>query len=153
MARYIKAVAVQGKAQNLIEDEQTTSGTTWSSEKIKDSWSYTTSEKDTGKTWIDGKQIFSKTFVYQQGTYTTNFSTQINIGSNVDTVIDISGIFKRHDNAFSMHIPYHITIGSDYYQLYIYCDSTKIYYSGHDGSGNAGYYRGNHYITIEYTKI
>lgn len=36
MARYIKAVAVQGKAQNLIEDEHTTSGTTWSSEKIKD---------------------------------------------------------------------------------------------------------------------
>lgn len=35
MKHYIKAVAVQGKAQGLIDDEQVTNGTTYSSEKIE----------------------------------------------------------------------------------------------------------------------
>lgn len=84
MKHYIKAVAVQGKAQGLIDDEHTTSGTTYSSEKIESdlgnllqSNSYSTVEQDTGRTWIGGQKVYSRTFTYSFNRSTTANSTEI----------------------------------------------------------------------------
>lgn len=107
---------------------------------------YSTDEIDTGKKWIDGKTVYRKCYTGNSFNANTRkvLDTTIN-SSNVDTVIDISGSYKRADNgnirplytaSESSNDGMTITIGPENVYLYGYNVNTSKYT-----------------VVIEYTKI
>lgn len=65
---------------------------------------YSTSEQDTGLTWIDGKKIYQKTFTGSITTYTDSNlrrQHQTSILSNVSTLVSSSGGFKFTNGTYS----------------------------------------------------
>ena len=69
---------------------------------------YSTSEIDTGKTWIDGKKIYRKVLTSTtpatgNETYPSNTNNDtIYIGSTCDTILDISGYIQYANNVSGM---------------------------------------------------
>lgn len=103
--------------------------------------SYSTSEVNTGQTWIDGKPIYKK--VINTGNMTSAVSHGI---SNLDWVISIYGVAKTNDNNY-LPINFANPNGLNY-QLSAYIQ----------GGGNVGLNKGSgftissSYLIVEYTK-
>lgn len=84
-------------AYATIDDNTASVATTYSSSKIEQLISgiggggvdYSTSEQDTGLKWVDGKPIYQKTFL------NINNGAWVYLPSNIETVIDKRGMFKR----------------------------------------------------------
>lgn len=165
MKHYIKAVAVQGKAQGLIEDNQVTNGTTYSSEKIEgeltsntlgiqNKLGYRLEEQDTGLTWVDGSKIYQKT-IYKD--YGGNSTEPIPTGvTNIKEVVWWEGVFHGNypNTGWTMHLPYWLwSNASTYYGIYCYYyPARKQFEYSSICPGNSNYFKGRAYITFRYTK-
>lgn len=68
-------------------------------------FSYSTSEIDTGTTWIDGKKIYKKTFTKTTAISSSNSTSsyQIALGvENIDTIVNFEAITKRETNTTAL---------------------------------------------------
>lgn len=101
---------------------------------------YTTQEVDTGNQWLHGQSIYRKTFVADVETA----SNEVVIGTiaDLDTVISISGIFKRSTGVFDAANYYR---GTSNYSRVCVNNSNEI--------RGFSTYVGTYYVTIEYTKV
>ena len=114
------------------------------SNAVADSLSYSTQEVKTGGTWIDGKPIYRKTFVYE-GETTANASISIGSISNVEDIETIKGSLRLHAGGF-------ISLG------YMNNDNNKVFEVNTKETGEimviSPYNSSNSkiIITVEYTK-
>ena len=106
---------------------------------------YSTSEVDTGATWIDGSKIYKKTIVMNESSWTsgTGFKSQAHGISNLSKIVGIEPLVDDGSGFYSTLIFAHNSSG-DFIRYYI--DSSEITV---EGSGLTGY---TFYITIHYTK-
>lgn len=95
---------------------------------------YSTTEQDTGLLWINGKHIYQKSY---SGT-TSGFD----LGVNIDTLVDMYGVFKdRYNNIFPLS--YYVSTGS---RIRWYISGT-YFYLDQRGADNL-----NITLTLFYTK-
>lgn len=103
---------------------------------IEEKFSYSTSEVNTGKKWIDGKDVYSKTIVID---YPTN---SIDITSlNISTIVSINGFIK---NDIQWIIPLGFNDGTNNANVYWDLNNTTLTIITTA--------TGQRVITIEYTK-
>ena len=110
-------------------------------EKIKNLTTYSTEERNTGETWIDGKTIYRKTFTYTPTTtdqtgFSHNIANVDKIWITEDSFLDVNGIF----------LPVNYHRGIDY--IYTHVSKTEILMKV---SPN-GWINFPMYITVKYTK-
>ena len=104
---------------------------------------YSTSEQDTGFTWVDGKTIYRKTF--SLGYLPNNSGLHINHGiSQLGKVIKIEGTAQTDNLAAIVPIPY-INLGKNL--MMVLCTDTQIQITT---QMNMSAYSG--YVTLYYTK-
>ena len=119
---------------------QTNSSTedSYSCNYINNCNTYSTTETDTGKTWIDGKPIYRK--VIDCGTFV---NTNHNI-TNLDKAISINGFAYSPTNG---HLPVNFPNKNGLaYQLSCYVDTTQIKVNKGDFNITSSY------VILEYTK-
>lgn len=108
---------------------------------------YSTNETDTGKKWVNGKPIYRKVFVNQNGPTTTYTNLNHNI-LNIEEIINIYGTMVNPTDLMTTNIP---MIGTS--SLYggaginVRADGTKIQYES-----TADYSANKCNFVIEYTK-
>ncbi len=94
-----KAVYVYIKATSGLMENQQDNVLNAVKDYVDNSNSYSTQEVKTGGTWIDGKPIYRKTFVYK-GETTANATIGIGSISNVEEVETIKGSLMLHAGGF-----------------------------------------------------
>lgn len=112
---------------------------------------YSTTEQDTGLTWIDGKKIYQKTFV-EDSTNTTGTTITIDVSSlNIDKCVNIFGTFDRIvSGTGSLTYMLNCFEGTNLHSHLTYADFNKnINYGITLFTGEA---TSTQYITILYTK-
>lgn len=107
---------------------------------------YSTSETKIG-TWIDGKPLYRKVLKINNIRIDTSTIIITNI-LNMDTLINAEGLFINGSNG--IYSPYPIYSGTNFLQMYISQDGTKIGFIGND-SWSANINR-THLFILEYTK-
>lgn len=58
---------------------------------------YSTTEQNTGRKWIDGKDIYQKTLIIEEASYSTSMTITHNIG--MDRVISYDGFWETNSGA------------------------------------------------------
>lgn len=107
---------------------------------------YSTSETNTGKIWIDGKPIYRK--VINCGNLPNASSTTIAHGiTSLETYISVIGVAQRSTDNDLLPIPYVTFNANNSGGIAIYCDNTSVHLTT---STNRSGYVG--YVTLEYTK-
>lgn len=107
-----------------------------------DAMSYSTSEQDTGKRWIDGKPLYQKTV--NCGTLPNNTSkTFTHSIANIRNIINVSGVFIN--GTTSGALPQASTSSGSVVGMY--ADGTKIYL---DTASDLSAFTA--YVTLQYTK-
>ena len=105
---------------------------------------YGTSEVDTGRKWIDGKTIYSKTIDY--GALPNSSSKSVSHGiSTIDTVAAAVGVADNTQGT-RLVLPYS---SAEPYQVSLVVNNTNI--STSVGTDRTGYTKT--YVTILYTKV
>ena len=108
---------------------------------------YSTTEQDTGFTWVDGKKIYKKS-IYTGSLPTAGGTTNIDIGvNNLDKIINLQGIVW-YSNGITLPLPYAspATNGTSSVSCGINANKQISILAGTDRSGAAGY------VTLYYTK-
>ena len=134
---YIKATSglAENQQDNVLNDVK---------DYVDNSNSYSTQEVKTGGTWIDGKPIYRKTFIYE-GVTTANAPISIGSISNVEDIETIKGTLRLHAGGF-------ISLG------YMNNDNNKVFEVNTKETGEviviSPYNSSNSkiIITVEYTK-
>ncbi len=107
---------------------------------------YSTAEADTGKTWIDGKAIYRKSYKVNAFPNKGFVNVPLNI-SNLGQVVDYYGIASNGTN--TIRLPYYSVDGDAYgIQVSVSEGSTLVLKTSE--SGDRSDFSG--YITVEYTK-
>lgn len=106
---------------------------------------YSTSEVDTGATWIDGAKIYKKTIVMNSSSWTSGsgYVTQAHGISNLSKIVGIETPFNDGEGYYST-LTFAKNTSGNFIRYYI--DNSEIII---EGTGIAGY---TFYITIHYTK-
>ena len=105
---------------------------------------YSTSEQDTGFTWIDGSAIYKKTINFGALPSSGNKNMAHSI-ANFSTLVDIKAML--YDTASSRYKPLNLPQGNNTDWVVIEVNSTNVYaYVGADFSNTTAY------ITLYYTK-
>ena len=138
----IKATKTTPVQAEVVNEYDTSTGNTYSCDFINDCNNYSTSEVNTGKKWIDGKDIYRK--VIDTGSITSAGTKNVahNI-TNLDKIISFSGYsLRNNDNLFR---PMFYTESQA--QLQVYADTTnvRIYTSWNPAVDES-------YVILEYTK-
>lgn len=107
---------------------------------------YSTEEVKIG-TWIDGKPLYKKVLKINNIRIDNSTIIITNI-LNMDTLINAEGLFINGSNG--IYSPYPIYSGTNFLQMYISQDGTKIGFTGND-SWSANINR-THLFILEYTK-
>lgn len=109
---------------------------------------YSTSEVNTGFTWIDGKPIYKRTFT---GTHTTNTSLILIASSGIDSLVDSTGWTTFEGAVYNLGDARYLNTGSLYYGSSI----NKIISSGNINLFTTGTASGSntHAVTLYYTKV
>lgn len=110
---------------------------------IEAKFSYSITETDTGKVWIDGKKIYRKCFNSPSKTFSHNIS-------NFDSLVDVRGIMKSSNRWRTFPSTYIYESGGQTYNNYGFYEvtSTQVQFiSPYDPSTFDEYY-----VVIEYTK-
>lgn len=106
---------------------------------------YSTTEQNTGSTWVDGKPIYKKTL--NIGTLPSSASSGKNTAhniSNLDFVVKVEGAAMASDGA-RIPLPYADTSGAGVVGVFV--NNTNIYvFAGQNRSSYSGY------VTLYYTK-
>ena len=134
---YIKATSglAENQQENVLNDVKN---------YVDNSNSYSTQEVKTGGTWIAGKPIYRKTFIYE-GVTTANAPISIGSISNVEDIETIKGTLRLHAGGF-------ISLG------YMNNDNNKVFEVNTKETGEviviSPYNSSNSkiIITVEYTK-
>lgn len=94
------------QAQTTAETSQSTANTALSvAQGAAKNYQYSTTERDTGNKWTDGKEIYEKVFSFNMPS-TVNTQQYAPIGATVDTVISISGFVKIGGNYYPVNSPF-----------------------------------------------
>lgn len=104
------------QAQNAAQQAQTTAEASQSTannalsvaQGAANNYQYSTTERDTGNKWTDGKEIYEKVIKFNMPS-TVKTQQYTSIGATVDTVINISGFVVINGNYFPVNTPF----GSD----------------------------------------
>ena len=129
---YIKATS--GLTENQQENVLNT---------INDNLSYSTTEHKTGKKWIDGKDIYSKTIYVNN---MADFPISTGITGTIEEVVKISAVGKDNNGNF-YQIPYYTFVnGASYFGAVYFNPISKLL--GYEG--NLGTIQVK--CTLEYTK-
>lgn len=107
---------------------------------------YSTTEKNTGMTWIDGKPIYRKTI--NVGTLPNASVKRVNINvSTLKNVLDIRGVAWL-SIGLTIPLPY-VNPANSVYQVEVYVNESKqvVIQTGDNKSNYT-----NSYVTILYTK-
>lgn len=110
-AQQAQTAAMQ--AQNTAQQAQTTAETSQSTantalsvaQGAAKNYQYSTTERDTGNKWTDGKEIYEKVFSFNIPS-TVNTQQYAPVGATVDTVISISGFVKISGNYYPVNSPF-----------------------------------------------
>lgn len=106
---------------------------------------YSTSEIDTGYTWVDGSKIYKKTLNF--GALPNSTSKTLSIGAaNVGNYIGIEAVAWTTSNT-TICLPY-VNTSNATYQVSIYIDSGNVIVTAGDNKTTYS----NCYITVYYTK-
>ena len=112
---------------------------------------YSTTEQDTGLTWIDGSHVYQKTIFLDNITFPNNsriIVSNSDLGlSNIDTVLSIESFYDY--NTGSRTLPSYQVASFGTYALGIYYDSSEGLVLSR---GNGGDYTTDVYVTLKYTK-
>ena len=109
---------------------------------------YSTSEKWTGKYWIDGKKIYSKSVTYNfPNSYSSQTLSIPIILTNIDSTINIYGTYKSGSGIYS--VPLATGSGDVGIISFGKIDSTSIQVRI---GGTQSFSNSIFYVTIEYTK-
>lgn len=109
----------------------------------EEAWEYSTSETNTGKTWIDGKPIYRK--VIDCGTIPSSAEAIINTGiTNADMLVHLWGVAKSSN---CLPLPYVNTDGNSI-QLWLGSSMDVLHIRTTSSSWSS--YTG--YVVVEYTK-
>lgn len=141
-----KTSETRALAGNIVNDYNDSQTSAYSTEYINDMNTYSTDETFTGKYWIDGKKIYTKTITVSR-TSGTFYSITFDSNSNIDTIVDITGICRNG------------SLGWGFYR--VNDDDQYRYYIGNYSKGNISISVGNNFpspthtahITMLYTKI
>ena len=114
------------------------------SNAVAKSLSYSTEEVKTGGTWIDGKPIYRKTFVYE-GATTQNVAISIGSIINFENIESIKGTLK-FDRGNAIHLGYMNNDNSRPFEAAIETSGNIIAISPYNNSNS------KIIITVEYTK-
>ena len=129
--------ATSGLAENQQENVLNT---------INENLSYSTEEHPTGKKWIDGKDIYSKTIDFGALPNTTTKSVNHNI-SNIDKVIRLYGFANDSGNTDHITLPFIDSSSNTLYNTSLRANATSVIMTTEAAmQGFSGY------VTIEYTK-
>lgn len=83
---------------SVVNTQSDSTEDTYSCDYVNNCNTYSTSEIDTGKVWIDGKKIYRKCFeVLKSQTSSSSINITHNI-SNLDVLIEQRGVFIRTDD-------------------------------------------------------
>lgn len=94
------------QAQTTAETSQSTANTALSvAQGAAKNYQYSTTERDTGNKWTDGKKIYEKVFSFNMPS-TVNTQQYAPVGATVDTVISISGFVKISGNYYPVNSPF-----------------------------------------------
>lgn len=110
---------------------------------------YSTSELDTGGTWIDGKKIYKKTFSMGALPSSGGSTTKSLSGTTFDTIIDIKGIAYNSTAGNYRLLPFVGVNLDDMLRMDVQNNNTIRIISSSNGQWS-GY--NNSYITLYYTK-
>lgn len=94
------------QAQITAETSQSTANTALSvAQGAAKNYQYSTTERDTGNKWTDGKEIYEKVISFIMPS-TVKKQQYAPVGATVDTVISISGFVKVGGNYFPVNSPF-----------------------------------------------
>lgn len=110
-AQQAQTAAMQ--AQNTAQQAQTTAETSQSTantalsvaQGAAKNYQYSTTERDTGNKWTDGKKIYEKVISFNMPS-TVNTQQYAPVGATVDTVISISGFVVLGGNYYPVNSPF-----------------------------------------------
>lgn len=107
---------------------------------------YSTAEVNTGKTWIDGKPIYRKSYAVAAFPNKGFVNVPLNI-SNLGQVVDYYGIAS--DGTNTIRVPYY-SVDGDLYGIQISISNNSTLVLKTNESGDRSGYSGT--VTVEYTK-
>ena len=107
---------------------------------------YSTAEVNTGKTWIDGKPIYRKSYAVAAFPNKGFVNVPLNI-SNLGQVVDYYGIAS--DGTNTIRVPYY-SVDGDLYGIQISISNNSTLVLKTNESGNRSDFSGT--VTVEYTK-
>ena len=107
---------------------------------------YSTAEVNTGKTWIDGKPIYRKSYAVAAFPNKGFVNVPLNI-SNLGQVVDYYGIASNGTN--TIRVPYY-SVDGDLYGIQISISNNSTLVLKTNESGNRSDFSGT--VTVEYTK-
>lgn len=94
------------QAQTTAETSQSTANTALSvAQGAAKNYQYSTTERDTGNKWTDGKEIYEKVISFNMPS-TVKTQQYAPVGATVDTVISISGFVEVGGNYFPVNSPF-----------------------------------------------
>lgn len=134
---YIKATSglAENQQDNVLNDVK---------DYVDNSNSYSTQEVKTGGTWIDGKPIYRKAFVYE-GETTQNVAISMGSIINFENIESIKGTLK-FDRGNVIHLGYMNNDNSKLFETAIEASGNIIAYSPYNNPNS------KIIITVEYTK-
>ena len=92
---------IKTETNQVINEQSSSINDAYSCNYVNDCNTYSTSETNTGKKWIDGKDIYRKCFSF---TNTTTSNETIGTITNLDRIVDIYGSAINNGN-IKVHIP------------------------------------------------
>ena len=93
------------------------------SNAVSRAMSYSTSEVNTGKKWIDGKTIYRKVLT---ATLQTNEEVlTLTVSHQMKTLVSLKGLLSKENTDFV--IPYCFIDGSHAFQIYTYCQGVNLF--------------------------
>lgn len=93
------------------------------SNAVSRAMSYSTSEVDTGKTWIDGRKIYRK--LLMATLQTDEQVITLTISNEMQSFVKIEGTISKENTDFP--IPYCFIDGTKNYQVYCYCQGRNLF--------------------------
>ena len=125
---------------------------------------YSTTEQNTGRKWIDGSDIYERTYVIPISAISGNTTIYLATGtttsgdSNIKAVLNIKGFCRYTQNSGTSYsiIPF----GCTWSDTNRYVVNITTWEDGTSGTlfttwnfgSSAGTFSGNHYFTLEYVK-
>ena len=141
---WVDTPTSETKASEIVDEYTESDKVGYSCDYVNGANTYSTTEVDTGKTWIDGKKIYRKVIIVESLPNNTGTSYDHNI-SNIGTRWLTFGFWEETSGTTGPIPMYYKAAADQITQCYI--SDTKIYVQT-----NANYSSRKGYFVVEYTK-